>query len=300
MVDLSVCIVSFNACDVLRDCLRSLYEHTPPSISLEVIVVDNNSRDQTLSMLSDEFPLAKVIANETNLGFSKATNQAMRASSGRYICWLNSDTIVLPNAMPKLIRFMDSNPKAGIVGPKILNADGSFQPQCKRGFPTPLAIFSYYAGLDKLFPNSPFFAQYLLRFLSPDQPHEVVSVSGACLLARRELLESVGYADENIFAFGEDIDWCVRARNSGWEVWYYPEAQIIHLGGKGGSGSMPFRAIYEYHRSMWVFYRKHLINRYIFPLHIIVAAGIGARFAWSVLRNAMRKEKLVGSRKTGS
>lgn len=273
MVDISVCMVSLNCLGVLKDCLVSLYA-TQPSISFEIILVDNASTDGTVDFVRSHYPDIQVIQNTRNVGFTKATNQAIEASVGHYILWLNTDTILKPDSLVKLHSFMEAHPQAGIVGPKVLNRDGSFQPQCKRGLPTPLASLCYMLGLDRVFPKSRRAGQYLLTYLPADTANRVDAVSGCCLFARREVWDQIGPLDEQIFAFGEDVDWCVRAGNAGWEVWYYPESTITHLKGQGGVHSKPYHKAWGMHHGMWVFYRKHLRSRYSWAVTSLVWLAI--------------------------
>lgn len=261
MTKCSICMVSLNCLNVLKPCLESLAS-SEPELDHEVIIVDNASTDGTVAYLRSHHPAIRVIQNHSNVGFTKATNQAIRESQGDHILWLNTDTLIRPGSLTTLCTFLDSHPQVGIVGPKVLNLDGSFQPQCKRGMPTPSASFFYMTGLHKLLPTNPRAGQYLLAHLSPDEAHQVDAVSGCCLMARREVVEQIGLLDEDIFAFGEDIDWCVRAKKSGWEVWYYPGSVIVHLKGQGGVHSAPLNKVRGMHDGMWVFYSKHLQSQY--------------------------------------
>lgn len=273
MTDLSLCMVSLNCWKVLQDCLESV--HTGDGkIDYEIIVVDNGSRDETVQQLKQHYPAVKLIENGRNVGFTKATNQAIEHSSGRYIMWLNTDTVLRPDTLSALCAFLDRHPQVGIVGPKVLNPDGTFQPQCKRGMPTPLVSLSYFLKLDRLFPQSRLTGEYLLTYLSPDESHPVAAVSGCCLLARRQVWEDIGPLDEQIFAFGEDIDWCVRAKQAGWEVWYYPGSQLVHLKGQGGVHSKPYHKAWGMYHGMWVFYRKHLKRHYSLPVTALVWLGV--------------------------
>jgi GT2 family glycosyltransferase len=283
---LSICMVSLNCRDVVEDCLVSLRSST--FRDYEILCVDNGSVDATLPYLREQ-PDVRLIENGYNAGFTKATNQGIAASSGELILWLNTDTILEPDSLEKLIDFLDAHPRAGIVGPRVLNADGSFQPQCKRGLPTPFASFCYLTGLDRLFPNSRGAGQYLLRSVSEDDTAKVEAVSGCCLLARRTVWDSIGPLDESMFGFGEDLDWCVRAAKAGWEVWYYPESSIVHLKGKGGAHSKPYHKIWGTHQCMWLFYRKHMRERYSPVTTALVATAIAGSLAASTSRTWLQR-----------
>ena len=294
-VDLSIVIVSLNAEIVLQECLSSLKRGV--HVSHEIIVVDNGSVDGTADMLGAQFPNVVLIHNSRNEGFVRATNQALSVARGRYYLLLNPDTIVMPGATDALLSLMRCTPGAGIVGPKVLNRDGTFQPQCKRGVPTPLAAFGYFSGLGHLFPENRKLNQYLLSYLDQDAASPVYAVSGCCLLARREMVKQVGFLDEVYFAYGEDLDWCHRAHEAGWSVHYEPTARIVHLGGQGGSAAQPGRALYHWHRSMWIFYRKHLRYQYPFVLTWLVGIAIAGKLGLSLVVNALRSGWVVGSRK---
>ncbi len=276
MRSLSICMVSFNCRAVIEECLQSLRSSTVRDY--EIIVVDNGSEDGTVEYLRQQADV-HLVENSYNAGFTKATNQAINVSSGDYVLWLNTDTILTTETLSALIDFIRMKPRSGVVGPKVLNADRTFQPQCKRGVPTPFAALCYTLGLDRLWPQNARVSQYLLRSVGEDETSVVDAVSGCCLLTRRETVQSVGPLDEEMFGFGEDIDWCVRAKERGWEVWYYPKSVIVHLKGQGGAHSKPFLKIWAMHQCMWLFYRKHLRHSYSAPVTMLVRVGIGTSCA---------------------
>jgi GT2 family glycosyltransferase len=295
---LSVCIVTFQTRELLRDCLRSLYENTL-QLEFEVIVVDNGSKDGLAGMLRQEFPQVQLIENTTNAGYTAPMNQALRRARGQYLVQLNPDTLVLPEAFQRLVGFLEAHPKVGICGPKVLNRDGTLQKPCRRGESRPWAVISYFTGLAGLFPNSPLFGEYLMSYMPEDRAHSVAGVSGSCMLIRREVVDQIGYLDERFFAYQEDADYCFRARQAGWEIYYFPEAQIVHYGGMGGSRVQPYRSIFEWHRSYFRFYRKNLARDYFFLFNWVyylamlvkLALALAANFATS---NLVRKEKPSG------
>lgn len=295
-LDLSLCIPTLNAKNLLRDCLRSIYTNTH-RVTFEIIVVDNHSQDGTLEMLRDEFPDVRVIANDYNAGYTKPTNQALRVSTGRYALLLNNDTLILPNALDQLVEFADAHPEIGIVTPKVLNRDGTLQKQCRRGLATPWELFCYFSGLAARFPNDPRFAGYLLTYLDENTAHPVAAVSGSCMLIRRAVIEQIGLLDERFFAYQEDTDYCYRAGQAGWQVYYYPGARIIHLGGQGGSRAQPYRSIWEWHRSYFLYYRKNLAARYFFLFNWFYYFVMLLKLLSALMINFLRKEKFAGSRK---
>jgi len=287
-VDISICMVSFNSEKVLSNCLESIYASSP-SVTREIILVDNNSVDGTANMVKTAFPDVKLIVNNKNVGFSKATNQALRISQGRYLLWLNCDTIIAHDLLDVMMGFLESHPPVGIVGPKVLNSDGTFQPQCRRGLPTPYAALGYFLGIDKIWPDNRRLSQYLLRYLPEDEAHRVDAVSGCCLMARREMYTTTGCIDEDIFGFGEDIEWCIRARKAGWEVWYCPGSSIIHLKGEGGVHVAPFSKELAMHKAMIVFFRKHLSDTYPLYISFIVTAGIMLHLMVALGKTAVKR-----------
>jgi GT2 family glycosyltransferase len=286
--DISVCMVSLNSWEVLKPCLESLRKSKGP-VSCEVILVDNASKDNTPSEVRALFPSVRIIENRSNVGFTKATNQAIMESTGRYLLWLNTDTILQPDSIYQLWMFLQSHMEAGIVGPKVLNGDRSFQPQCRRGKPTVAASMAYFSRFYRLFPKSRWLGEYLLSYLPVDQAAQVVSVSGCCLLARREVWATIGPLDEEIFGFGEDIEWCYRARQAGWQVWYFPKSEIIHLKGQGGVHTNPLRKEWGIHQAMWVFFKKHLRKEYCWGVGGMVWAAIWTKFLISFTLSAMRR-----------
>ena len=296
VVDLSICIVTYNARDWLKGCLESLYENTQLS-SFEVVVVDNGSNDGVKEMLSQDFPEVGFIRNENNQGYTRPMNQSLQAARGRYLMQLNPDTVILPAAFDRLIDFMEGHPQVGICGPKVLNQDGSFQKQCRRGEPRPMAMLSYYFRLSNLFPNNRMFGGYLLEYEDEDKTLEVDALSGSCMLIRREVIDQIGYLDEQFYAYQEDTDYCTRARQAGWKVYYYPEVKIIHYGGRGGTRVEPYRSIVEWHRSYWRYYKKHLAEDYFFLFNWIYYLLMIAKLGLALVVNFFRRERYAGPKR---
>ena len=295
-MDLSICIVSFNTRDLLRDCLNSIFSSLT-QFSYEVIVADNGSADGSSEMLAAKFPQVQVIQNTSNLGYTVPMNQALRAAAGRYLMQLNPDTVLTPGLLESLLGFMESQPRVGICTPKVLNSDGTLQMQCRRSAARPWDAITYILGFSKLFPRSRLFGRYLMEYLPEDQINEVEAVSGSCMLIRRGVVDQIGYLDEQFFAYQEDAEFCFRARKAGWQIYYVPTAQLTHFGGLGGSRFVPYRGIYAWHRSYYLYYRKHLAREYFFMVNWLVYLGIGLKYLFAMLINALRKEKIVGSKK---
>ncbi|MGM1050169.1 MAG: glycosyltransferase family 2 protein [Bacillota bacterium] len=285
-MDISVLIVNYNTCQLTVDCLHSVFA-SKTEYNFEVIVIDNHSKDKSVETILELFPQVTLIVNSDNNGFAKANNQGMDIAQGRYILLLNSDTVVLEDTLDIMITFMDKNPITGASGCKVLLPDGSLDKACKRGFPTPSASFYYAFGLSKLFPDKPRYNQYQLGYLDPDQEYPVDCLVGAFMMVRRETIEQVGGLDEEFFMYGEDIDWCYRIKEAGWGIHYYPLTHIIHF--KGGSARRrPVKIIYEFHRAMILFHRKHYRERYNIFVNGTVYAGIGLKLIFALLFNRLK------------
>ena len=257
----SFSIVNLNSRSNLYNCIKVLPESIP-DIAYEITVVDNGSRDQSIQMLREHYPDVRIIKNLRNDGYTKAINLALRESVGDMIVLLNPDTIPQAGAISKMIEYMKSNSKAGICGPKVLNMDGSFQKSCRRGIARPWAVFSYFLGLSRFYPDDVRFTGYHLDHLDENMIAEVGGVSGSCMVIRREVINQIGYFDERYFAYQEDSDYCLRAAEKGWSIIYNPDAVIYHIGGAGGSNSYPMRSIFEWHRSYYFYYHKHFAQDY--------------------------------------
>jgi hypothetical protein len=294
--DVSISIVAYNTCGLLRDCLHSLYD-TPQGVAFEVTVVDNHSEDDTRPMLLAEFPQVKLIPLDHNEGYTRPMNAGLRVGQGRYLMQLNPDTLVNPGMLERLVRFLDSNPQAGICTPKVLNRDGSLQRQCRRSAARPWDVITYFSGLDRLFPHSRLFGRYLMTYLDENETAAVEAVSGSCMLIRRAVVEQIGYLDEIYFAYQEDADFCFRARRAGWEIYYVPAGSLIHYGGKGGSAVQPVQGILQWHRSYYLYYRRNLARDYFFGVNGLMYLGMGLKLALALAANLFRREKIVGSRK---
>lgn len=255
--DLSITICSWNTQSDLRACLASLAA-TRDEADFEVIVVDNASHDGSPDMVEREFPWVRLLRQEKNLGFTGGHNLALSERRGRDAALLNSDTIVHPGAIRELRRFMEAHPEAGIVGPKLLNPDGTLQFSARR-FPNPVAAAFRNTFLGRLFPKNRFTRDYLMTDWSHDEPREVDWVSGAALFMREEVLETIGGLDAELFMYCEDTDYCWRARKHGFKVMYVPQAVITHAIGRS-TDQVANKMIVRFHRSMFRFYRKQLVK----------------------------------------
>jgi hypothetical protein len=250
----SVCIVSWNVRDDLLTCLDSL-RAGGAGLSTEIIVVDNASTDGTVEAIRQRVPEVQLIGNEDNRGFAAASNQALAAATGDFLLLLNPDTIVPPGGFAELDRFARDHPEAGLIGPKLVNPDGTLQHSCRR-FPTPMAALFRHTILGRLFPHNRWSAEYVMAEWDHVTPREVDWVSGACMLVRRESYERVGPLDEGFFWGSEDVDYCFRAHRAGWQVLYTPQPVVVHKVG-ASTNQVPVRTFVRFHRSMYRLYRKH-------------------------------------------
>jgi len=280
MIDLSIIIVNWNTKKLLLDCLNSIFKNTK-NLNYEVIVVDNGSTDSSVDSVKELFinelrkkkhklvnPLTrnKLIINKENLGFAKANNQGIKKAKGEYILLLNSDTKVVGNALKKLVDFAKTKPNLGVVGPRLLNKDGSFQPSVGRFFTLPWAVLWLMTG-DKFL------------YSSPVKPTEVDWVMGAALLISRRAIERVGLLDENFFMYMEEVEWCWRIKKAGFEIWFYPEVEIYHLV-RGSSPEGKQKAILWIYQGLIYFYQKHFATWQLAMLKL--ALQIKAISSWLI------------------
>lgn len=296
MNELSICIVTLDSREIILTCLASLFENVE-GLDFDVVVVDNHSTDGTADDVRARFPKVRLIHNNENVGFSRAVNQGLRSCSARYYILLNPDAVVIDQAIEKLVEFMDSHPQAGICTPRVLNRDGTLQYQCRRGEARPWEVFSYFSGLSRLFPRDPRFTGYLMTHLDDDQVHEVKAVSGSCMMIRREVIDQIGYLDEQFFAYQEDADYSFRARRAGWKIYYVPDARVIHYGGMGGSRTHPYFGIYQWHRSYFLYYRKNLARDYPAWFHPLYYLVMLLKLGLSLIAAFFSPEKIVGTKK---
>jgi N-acetylglucosaminyl-diphospho-decaprenol L-rhamnosyltransferase len=252
---MAVIIVNYNGAAYLHNCLSSV-EHFLHNIPHDIVVVDNASKDRSLNLIREEFPQARIICNHENLGFAAAMNQGIKATNASYLLWLNPDAELLDNGFDELYSYMERHPKTGILGPQIVNPDHSIQLSC-RSFPSyETALFNRYSLLTRLFPNNPFSRKYLKTNWNHQNVTDTDWVSGCCLLVRREMIQQIGLLDESFFMYCEDVDFCRRAWNSGWKVQYHPSAHVMHQIA-GSSRKVKTKMVWEHHRSMWHYYKKH-------------------------------------------
>ena len=286
-MDISFCIVNLNAKKYLSNCLKSIPGSTKLD-SIEIIVVDNNSYDGSANFLIEKYPDVKLIRNRRNKGYTKAMNQALRSSNGEYRVVLNPDTLLMHDSIDILIDQMRSDRNIGIVGPKVINEDGSFQKSCRRGIARPAAVFSYFLGLSERYPSNKRFTGYHLNYLDENTLNEVNGVSGSCMIIFDKLIDDIGYFDERYFAYQEDSDYCLMAINNGWKIYYNPEAVVKHFGGKGGAHSLPSKAIFEWHRSYVRYYFKHFSSDYSFLFNVFYYTIMVGKLIFAETKNLIK------------
>jgi len=296
---ISVVIVNYNGRKFLNACLTSLRKALK-GIRSEIVVVDNNSRDGSKEWLQGLAGEYIVILNDENAGFSRACNQAIAKSKGRYILFLNPDTTVGEGTLHALVGFMEgaAGQKAGAVGPTVVSVDGTFQRQCARALPQPSSAFAHlFPWLGRWFSVGPP-GHYLCFDTPPKEPTLVECLSGSAMMVRREVFQKIGFLDEAFFLYGEDMDLCKRMQDSGVGVWFVPTPSVIHFGG-GSSEGRSWRSTLEFHRAARTYFRKHFVGDRRIPtlFQIVVIVGIWVRCGLDMLGLLLGTRRQVGGLK---
>ena len=323
MPSLAVVILNYSRADLLADCLRSIYAAATRS-ALDVWVVDNASPDDSAAMVRRDFPQARLLVSERNGGYAYGNNLALRVILGDketrrqgdketlyhdvpgsaehlalspspslplsvpdYIMLLNNDTVVPPGALDGLVDYAEAHADVGVVGPKLVLADGTLDKACRRSFPTPAVAFYRLSGLSALFPRSPRFGRYNLSYLDPDATADVDAVVGACMLLRTGVVREVGVLDETFFMYGEDLDWAYRIKQYGWRVVYYPTVTVLHYK-RAASTRRAIPSIRAFYDAMRIFHRKHYAATTAAPLNALIELGITCKEAIALGRNLIR------------
>ncbi len=269
---LSIIILNYNTKNLLIQTLKSI----SPKLTHEIIVVDNASTDGSTQAVINQFPDVKLIQSTKNLGFAAGNNLGLKKAKGQYLLLLNSDTQVVGDALEKAVTYLETHPQVGLLTPKLLLPDGAIDLSCHRGFPTPINSLLYFSHLASRFPNSRLLSGYHQTYKDFDQTHPIDVISGAAMFIRRQVIDEIGLLDERFFMYAEDIDFCLRAHQAGWQTLYFPEAVIIHH--KGASGSkhtdQTLRASTRAHfyTTMKQYFSKHY--RYPPPLRFLVNTTI--------------------------
>jgi GT2 family glycosyltransferase len=279
----SALVVSYNAKDVLLQCLHAFY--TSADIPVEAVVVDNDSSDGSAAAVTDEFPQATVLVQPKNVGYGRAANIGLERCQGRFVLLLGSDVTVDPQSVGRMADFLLTRPDAGAVGPRVLLPDGRPDPDARRAFPLPSTLFYRTVGLSRLFPNSPRFGRYNMGHVPESDVHEMDAGTGACLMLRMAALERVGFFDPRYFMFGEDLDLCYRLKLGGWKVFYLPTAGATrHL--SPAPPEMQRQMSYERHRSMWAYHFKH---------HAEDVSAFGNGLVWAQIWGRWAAERVKGT-----
>lgn len=331
-VDLSVIILSYNTKQLLRECLESVVQSAKHIAQSEIIVVDNASKDGSVEMIkkyvkkyshkfvsgTDRLPRSeaenvpliredscaiaiRLIENRTNLGFAKGNNQGIKVAQGRYILFLNSDTEVFQDTFHKMVEYMDKNPEVGVATCKVVLANGNLDPACHRGFPTPWNAFTYFTGLERLFPHSKLVSGYHLGWLDKNTIHEIDTPTGAFFLIRREVVKQTKGFDERYFMYAEDIDWSYRIKKLGWKVMFVPITKIIHFKKRSGRAKKEAgkitpevkkireQTINHFFESMKLFYDTHYLDKYPEFIRKSILSGI-----WFLTKIKLLVNKILG------
>jgi len=298
VLDLGIVIVNYNTRDMLRECLRSIYD-SRGDFSHEVWAVDNASIDGSVDMVRQEFPQVQLVASSANNGYACANNLGLKSlglgeCSGAearpvpsFVLLLNPDTILPPRALADMLDFMVRRPQVGAAGPRLVLPNGKLDRACRRSFPTPQNSFYRMSGLSLLFPKSPRFGAYNLTYLSEDQESEVDSVVGAFMMLRTQAIQEAGLLDEAFFMYGEDLDWCYRIKQAGWQVRYNPDCTVLHY--KRASSRHSRKAKYEFYRAMLLFYDKHYAATTPFWLHWLIVGSVYLRGGVVLLGDTVKR-----------
>lgn len=294
MAYISVVILNYNTCDLLREAIASVFRQRS-SHTVAVHVVDNASTDGSADMVAREFPNASLLRAPRNGGFAWGNNLALdeilaedpAQPESRYIMLLNPDAALEAGALDHLVAYLEEHPDVGAVGPRVLLPDGSLDPACRRSFPTPEISFYRMVGLSRLFPRSRRFGRYNLTFLDPLVEAEVDALTGAAMLVRENIVREVGPLDEAFFMYGEDLDWCYRIKSYGWRIVYYPRAVVQHHK-RAASTKRPIPSIHAFYDAMRVFHRKHYARHTVLPMNVLVEVGIALKEAWALAVNLAR------------
>jgi len=293
MMNLSIIIVSYNTKEFLKKCLESI-KNANSKFNYEIIVVDNDSSDSSLEMLEKEFPDISLIKNKENLGFSRANNQGVKKAKGKYLLFLNPDTVLNKDTLPTLMKFMERNKDVGISTCRLVMPNGKIDDACHRGFPTPWNAFCHFSGLSRMFPKIKLFSGYSLSYLNFEEIHEIDACAGAFMLVRREAGEKIGWWDEDYFFYGEDLEFCFRIKELGYKIYYIPDVSVFHYKGVSGgikknsknisTADIKTRRLATNARfnAMKIFYKKHYMDKYPKLITWLVMQGINFKLRTSL------------------
>ncbi|MEO8666067.1 MAG: glycosyltransferase, partial [Ignavibacteria bacterium] len=284
--DISIVIVNYNVRDLVDNCIASIYKANSDKFIIEIFFVDNNSIDGSVGYIKNKYPEVIMIANEMNLGFSKANNLAIKRASGKYILILNPDTVLEEGTFEKMISFSEKNKDAGAITSKLILANGKLDSACRRSFPTPSVAIPRMLGMSKLFPGSRTFGKYNLTYLDENKTYEIDAICGAFMFIPKHVLNKAGMFDEDYFMYGEDLDLCFRIHKSGFKIYYYPEVTTIHFKGES-TKKTNLSYVNNFYGAMIIFVRKNFTG---VPriLSLILQMGIYWRSVFSYVKRFLR------------
>jgi GT2 family glycosyltransferase len=297
--DLSIIVVNYNTCQLLDDCLHSLADAVSPPGGLEVIVVDNASSDGSQAMVQDKYPQVTLIASNENRGFSAANNMGTAEATGKYVLFLNSDTVVAADALVRPVEYMEAHPDVGALTIRLVYPNGERDPDNHRGFPTPWNAICHFSGLNRIFSGKPSFNGYFMSFANFNETHAVDVIAGSYMLMPMALCRELNGWDETYFFYGEDVDFCYRIRQAGYQIIYFPHVEVLHY--KGASSGLRkesadiakppketrVRVAKESVRAMQIFYRKFYSQQYPWVVTAVVLAGIRLRGWFRILKHQL-------------
>lgn len=288
-VKLSIIILNYNARDYLKACIKSI-KSSKVNFNYEIILVDNVSTDGSREDIEKVYSLEKdikVVLNNENSGFSKGNNLGVKKSLGKYLLFLNPDTVVSSNVLQEIYDYMDEHADVGLASPGLVLETGELDSVSHRGYPTPWNAFCHFIGLRGMFPKSKMFAGYTMGWLLDDKnPHEVEVISGAFFFIRRDVGDRLGWWDEDYFMYGEDIDFCYQIKELGYKVIFIPKLSVLHYGGvsagirrhirgkSSASTETRLRAVNASIKAMRIFFNKHYRTKYSLPVRMLIEIGI--------------------------
>lgn len=290
-MDISIIIVSYNVRYYLRQCLESVFASIKNAgLDVEVFVVDNNSTDNSVGYIrynfpSERFPKLNIIANRANVGFGRANNQALRKAKGKYVLYLNPDTIITENTLRDCFDFAETKEDVGAVGVRMLSATGKFATESRRGLPTPWVSFCKMSGLCSIFPKSRIFGRYYMRYLDEMQTAQIEIVSGAFMMCSHTALDKCGTFDEKFFMYGEDIDLSYRFIKGGFKNYYVPTPIVHYKGESTHKGS--YKYVHTFYEAMLIFFHKHFSTA-SFALSIPVKCAILVQACMALVKQQVR------------
>lgn len=286
-VDLSIVMINFNNKALTAQAVRSIIDCVP-QIPFEILVVDNST--DSIQEYDDNHENVIVIKGVENKGFGNACNIGAKRSSGKYILFLNNDTIMHKGTLESCEQYLRQYPQVGVLGTRTLLEDGTLDHACKRGFPTPRSSLYYFCGMDKKHPESKKYGAYRQTFIAEGAVSEVDSVAGSFLMMPRSVFERLDGYDETFFMYGEDLDLCYRVKEFGFSVIYYGKATITHLKGQSGLHTKSQTVIFHFYNAMLLFYKIHYLHRYNLFITALVYFAIKAKYLITLLK--MKLEKL--------